>query len=677
MESSISRVSPASSRLPIEILQEIYHLLSPPDFDAARHTCRLWLFASLDKTLLASQLSIGGWRAGAEQDLLEASAHFQTKRHGSSGSAYEGNSTTVSQAVSAEWILSKRLAAETRYCADWRPIWPSESSNGTRGVDHMVAVCAMTPPAVQTPPLRDARAPTLPSTFTVSGCSKFALLVQDRVVFIYSLQSFKAGMRAMTSILCHRRVVNVSMDTSCGRYAVGILLEGRTGICCVLDMDHSDSPTMNRIHSSMSLSDFRNMEVSTTSRRRPLCSGQDQFDFDLSSPTRSRLPPRAESYRRRGHPLGRSDDVTLVRGNSSLRLTDSNSHAGYGEEFNPQIPNPSFPRFFPERSMDEHATDPITQQYPINNLDPMTRTSVPIELGARKVYKNLCSIQDPPTSVAICPQRQCVAFGCKTGVELHWIDALRGSTLSRYMPALCYQYTTAAQLTVACLRWFPLAAPSDYLYFVPPRDGEQRTSNTKLRLISSAGGAAEFVDADHYRAVPLSDGHILFTDPESGHLYLGSDQPGGPTKLQREFVFLPPSEQGAGKAADCYAAGHELRWGVRIVVAYGRTVMLYNLPPDDFQRARPTTPGFQVAQSDLAMDVAVDDGPRRPRRLEGVHIHFVDEGVVQDIAVDTRLGGLKVWLFLRGEEGRRRATWKGGVHLGWLSSPNLALRHHS
>jgi hypothetical protein len=230
---------------------------------------------------------------------------------------------------------------------------------------------------------------------------------------------------------------------------------------------------------------------------------------------------------------------------------------------------------------------------------------------------------------------------------------------------------------VSYRRWFPLAAPSDYLYFVPPRDGEQRTSNTKLRLISSAGGAAEFVDADHYRAVPLSDGHILFTDPESGHLYLGSDKPGGPTKLQREIVFPPPSGQPAGKAADCYAAGHDLRWGVRIVVAYGRTIMLYNFPPDDFQRARPTTPGFQVAQSDLAMDVAVDDGHRQPRQLEGVPIHFVDGGAVQDIAVDTHLGGLKVWLFLRGEEDKGKVARRGGVHVGWLSSPNLSFRHHS
>jgi hypothetical protein len=230
------------------------------------------------------------------------------------------------------------------------------------------------------------------------------------------------------------------------------------------------------------------------------------------------------------------------------------------------------------------------------------------------------------------------------------------------------------QANAKLLRWFPLAAPSDYLYFVPPRANEQGTSNTKLRLISSAAGPEEFVDADHYRAIPLSDGHILFTDPESGHLYLGSDKPGGPTKLRREVVCLPPSGNPPGKVPDCYAAGYEMRWGVRIVVAYGPKIMLYNFPPDHFQRARPTTPGFQVAQSDLAMDVAVDDSQCEPTPLEGVAIHTVADGAVTDIAVDSGHGWLKVWLFLRGEKCQRRAK-KAGMRAGWSSSRNLSLHH--
>lgn len=91
-----------------------------------------------------------------------------------------------------------------------------------------------------------------------------------------------------------------------------------------------------------------------------------------------------------------------------------------------------------------------------------------IEAGPRSLYLNLCSDDDPPRSVAICPQRRCVAFGCSTGIELHWIDALTGQDLSR---------------------WFPLTAPSDYLFFLPPRKSVD--SAKKLRLISSSAKPGE------------------------------------------------------------------------------------------------------------------------------------------------------------------------------------------
>lgn len=51
------------------------------------------------------------------------------------------------------------------------------------------------------------------------------------------------------------------------------------------------------------------------------------------------------------------------------------------------------------------------------------------------------------------------------GIELHWVDGMTGGDLSR---------------------WFPLAAPSDFLYFLPAR--ENIDPPKKLRLISSAAG---------------------------------------------------------------------------------------------------------------------------------------------------------------------------------------------
>ena len=107
-------------------------------------------------------------------------------------------------------------------------------------------------------------------------------------------------------------------------------------------------------------------------------------------------------------------------------------------------------------------------------------------------------------------------------------------------------------------RWFPLTAPSDFLYFLPPRRGID--SAKKLRLISSAvhpkdvsplarrfgvgPDSLAFWDtwepragqSDHFQAVPLSDGyHILFIDPESGGLCLGSDAPLGYVSITSSF----------------------------------------------------------------------------------------------------------------------------------------------
>ncbi|KAK5988578.1 hypothetical protein PT974_10062 [Cladobotryum mycophilum] len=52
---------PMSMRLPTEIIQQIYHLLSPVDFNAARHSCRSWYMASVDRALLTRMLKQGGW----------------------------------------------------------------------------------------------------------------------------------------------------------------------------------------------------------------------------------------------------------------------------------------------------------------------------------------------------------------------------------------------------------------------------------------------------------------------------------------------------------------------------------------------------------------------------------------------------------------------------------------
>ncbi|CAZ79427.1 unnamed protein product [Tuber melanosporum] len=241
-----------------------------------------------------------------------------------------------------------------------------------------------------------------------------------------------------------------------------------------------------------------------------------------------------------------------------------------------------------------------------------------VEQEVKSTYRNICSEEDLPRSVAICPQRRCVAFGCRGGIELHWVDALTGQDLNR---------------------WFPLTAPSDFLYFLPPRRGID--SAKKLRLISSAvhpkdaspftrrfGVGPDFLafsdtwepragQSDHFQAVPLSDGsHILFIDPERGGLCLGSDAPLGYDSTTfvsheaaitgegpiSEWTHEAPAEDlanptGKRRRGDnrsrkiknairpsIYASGAIVKHGVRVVAGYSDHIVLFSVPPDTFYK---------------------------------------------------------------------------------------------
>jgi hypothetical protein len=92
------------------------------------------------------------------------------------------------------------------------------------------------------------------------------------------------------------------------------------------------------------------------------------------------------------------------------------------------------------------------------------------------------------------------------------------------------------------------------------------------------GSTSERRGYDHYHAVPLSDGHhVLFIEPSNGKLILGCDAPlGGPAKLLRKIILVPPSEETVPRL---YTAGADLSHGARIVGIYGNTIMLYSVPP--------------------------------------------------------------------------------------------------
>jgi hypothetical protein len=183
--------------------------------------------------------------------------------------------------------------------------------------------------------------------FTVSLCGRYLMAAVDQLAYIYELNHvcdperfawsiplrYRRGMplgfmRPVASIICPRRILRCSMDTSSGRHAVAFLMEGRVGMVCEISEDEQ---------------------------------------------------PRAN----------------LSRAACPVESSKSGSA-------------PNSPRYSPtdsDKSCVCHQRSP--HEAPV------------VAVGERSVYSNICTPDDPPRSVAICPQRNCVAFGCSAGIELH------------------------------------------------------------------------------------------------------------------------------------------------------------------------------------------------------------------------------------------------------------------
>ena len=617
---------PTVSMLPAEILENIYTRLYPMDFNAARHTCREWMITSLDEKLLSDMLKRGGWWAAAQADM-----ELQEARGG----------IRSPDTVSQEWLLSKRLATECSLRPDWTGNGLSRSPWNSPDVQSTPSTSLVLTSKTDFSELRNGYIPMVDSQtgvavhFNVSICNKFLLVTEGCVIYIYSLRdessiSHKLGghLAPLATVICPHRILAVSMDTSSNRFAIAALLEGRVGFVC----------------------DFHEHETRTRRRSGPR---------ELTS-TSCGSRPSVYSSSSSGRRIVTECNTPHVCGTSLRQITYYHGSNLSDRALARAVAESTLPEIRGARSVRTSWTmdDPL-----LTTLSPTLDPSPPIsnnpymfiESGPRSIYRNLCSAEDPPRSVAICPQRRCVAFGCTAGIELHWIDALTGQDLNR---------------------WFPLTAPSDFLYFLPPRPGVD--SAKKLRLISSAchpkgkdglqcrhfashsearhggmswdeglsdpggwdhtrrGGAS----CNHYQAVPVSDGwNILFTDPEAGHLCLGSDAPPGTgaTKLARRYMFEGPEDlEGKPVVPRVYKSGGELRWGGRIVVGYGDALWLFVVPPAGFlgdDKKGEGEPSYESSET----------GEVSPVRVRGVQIGKVP-GLV-DMAVDATGGDLTVWAF--------------------------------
>ncbi|CAG8890576.1 unnamed protein product [Penicillium egyptiacum] len=352
--------------------------------------------------------------------------------------------------------------------------------------------------------------------------------------------------------------------------------------------------------------------------------------------------------------------------------------------------------------------------------------------SSRHFFYNICTVDNPPRTVALCPGRPIVAFGCAAGIEIHSVNETKRNEQRKH---------------------FTLPQPSEILHFLP---SSSETPN-ELRLISSLSGpgfheckcppspspssssfsesspkldpksnqfhfladiqsfnrrriphapSRSFVRATHchhYRAVPINDGfHIMFIEPRTSLLCIGTDAPiGGPTSLTRAFVCIPPAFSNtqdrqfktpppspsnttpppAGlPVPTTFTAGSDLRWGLRVVAAYGDRLVLYSIPLDVFnviRKERERQCDGVMGSSDLPLDWYVDSERSRKRRESLVQnqngdwefllsvsyrptammwpfkIYGKEIGSVKgtvELALQSSEGGVRVWAF--GEDGK-------------------------
>jgi hypothetical protein len=161
----------------------------------------------------------------------------------------------------------------------------------------------------------------------------------------------------------------------------------------------------------------------------------------------------------------------------------------------------------------------------------------------------------------------------------------------------------------------------------------------------------------------LSDGHhVLFIDTVSSKLVLGCDAPlGGPTKLLSKVLFVPPEEKAV---PGLYTAAANLSHGVRVVVSYGDTIILYSIPPDVIASSqggrhakgsdthlpaeeRPLNHWLNWWNETSSLASAQPCSPDEPNTIWPVTVHGTEIGHLKDIselAIQTH-PDITVWAF--------------------------------
>jgi hypothetical protein len=279
-----------AQRVPREILKHIFSCLTPWDFDAARHTCKSWFLASLDKKVLDPMLSACGCQSGLAADINRLKVNILARRRSWDTDLHQRD-MDVDEMIDKEWMSSKRLATEVRLSSCWRGKSSSCHSAATKLAPLDVVDFSRI--------LYPLESPHKPK-FTVSACGNFVLLVSSGDISVYGLADPNHSLVPIIRLATGIDVLKVSMDTSSDRFSVAALLSGRIGM--LWDLSSTDSVKLYRsssgeamnlamqtsVHSSAKFQYFRPSTVSIPIRAPDL--------FSVDSPDYNLLPSSHDTH---------------------------------------------------------------------------------------------------------------------------------------------------------------------------------------------------------------------------------------------------------------------------------------------------------------------------------------------------------------------------------------------
>ena len=535
-------------KLPVEVIQEIYQYLSPVDFNAARHTCNKWMNASLDKALLILMMRDGGWWEGMDEKLHQIGQHSIYEDYITAEESLMSNALATECALSSHWTGNGLPSMKTSSLVTAHHDGSTDSSLQNKRPSPFELVLEgdfsnfsdANPPNELVPALlRAQRSDQGKVRITASVCGRFALFIQGRNIFLYRLYQSprKLGVQQSNSRAQLAESSEASRPRMLTRYTASIFPS--TIVDCPSSVLLVGMDTSLGQYTVAALLEDR---MGLVCYLRPPDDDQDS--------------PEDVIYHFGSAHWERSPTIHPIRASP------------------PRDVSPPIQIFFGDDSPALNPMFPSTKSNPVLARSRWS-TPRPYKIGRKHIYQRLCSPDETPLSVAICPYQDCVAFGFQAAVDLYWVKQLG-------------QRDT--------FQSFPMTVPSDFLYFLSPLGGQYWQRETMFMssagtvgmkgslnmkygdLLGEENGARQA--ADSWRAVPLSDGlHVLFTDPrpKTRLLCLGTNSAAVRSGILSMHVLLFDPQQ---RLPHVYSVGRDLTWGARIVVGYGDEVWLFSIPGD-------------------------------------------------------------------------------------------------